>query len=158
VLTSPGRGSRRPNLAEGTFWQDQNRILITGKGQDFSYEIDLDAEYSMGSKLDAEQAIVCHYAVKVKSIAEAVSRRIHLLSHQQKGAALYEKAVHHAEPRWLKVGVAEKPGEGVAFSKIELRSQWSGRQRERNPPPRQVPGGKHLGPRGRSARRTCRCN
>ena len=42
----------------------------------------------MGFKPDAEQAIVCHYAVNVKSIAEAVSRRIHLLRHQQKGAAL----------------------------------------------------------------------
>jgi len=48
----------------------------------------LGAEYSMGFKLDAEQAIVCYWAVNVKSIAEAVSTRIHLLSHQQKGAAL----------------------------------------------------------------------
>jgi hypothetical protein len=58
------------------------------EGPGLFLRIDLGAEYSMGFKLDAEQAIVCYWAVNVKSIAEAVSTRIHLLSHQQKGAAL----------------------------------------------------------------------
>ena len=71
----------RPNFADDKFWKDQNWILITRKGSDFSYDIDFGAKFFIQFEIDPEHNIACVYAVNVKSVREAVLDKINFLTH-----------------------------------------------------------------------------